>query len=33
VGDPVQRGGASMDGAGEAVQQEGSMSGSAPDGG
>jgi hypothetical protein len=33
IGDPAQRGGASMDGAGEAVQQEGSMSGSAPDGG
>ena len=33
VGDPVRQGGASMDGAGEAVQQEGSMTGSAPDGG
>jgi hypothetical protein len=33
VGDPTQRGGASMDGAGEAVQQEGSMSGAAPDDG
>jgi hypothetical protein len=33
VEDVVERGGASMDGAGEAVQQEGSMSGTAPDGG
>src|SRR3954454_20777403 len=33
IGDSVERGGASMDGAGEAVQQEGSMTGTAPDGG
>jgi hypothetical protein len=33
VDDPVMRGGASMDGSGEEVQQEGSMSGAAPDGG
>jgi hypothetical protein len=33
IGDAGMRGGASMDGAGEAVQQEGSMTGSAPDGG
>src|SRR5215212_7387456 len=33
VGDPVADGGASMDGTGEAVQQEGSMTGTAPDGG
>src|SRR4051794_38579220 len=33
VEDAVMRGGASMDGAGEAVQQEGSMTGSAPEGG
>jgi hypothetical protein len=31
--DPLREGGASMDGAGEAVQQEGSMSASAPDDG
>jgi hypothetical protein len=31
--DQFARGGASMDGAGEAVQQEGSMTGAAPDGG
>ncbi len=33
TGDQVQSGGASMDGAGEAAQQEGSMSASAPDDG
>jgi hypothetical protein len=33
IEDAVLRGGASMDGAGEEVQQEGSMSGTAPDGG
>ena len=33
VEDALRAGGASMDGAGEAVQQEGSMSGTAPDGG
>jgi hypothetical protein len=33
IADETQRGGASMDGAGEARQQEGSMTGAAPDGG